>query len=420
MVTWKIHSFILISIIVVVELLYAESGETTRYMQIDKYAINTPQEYEKSIDSLVEYLIAPARNEREKLRSIYAWITNNISYNSQMLHSKYPQSLLDPESVFRSRSTVCAGYAKLAQAMMSKALGREVYYISGKLQNYLDTGQGHAWNAVKLENDWYFIDCTWGAGTLDNKENFHKRFNDFYFLMTPEISIYTHFPNDALWQRLPTPVTWNEFTNLIEVFPSFFENNLSLLSHSKSFLQADSILVIELIAPENIVLTADLQIENRVLNEKFIFIQKRDMLFDIQAAFPKKGRYNLNIYAKEKDDPSSYGQVMRYKIDVTNIKNGLIGLPYAWSAFQINNAELLSPLSGFIESKDETLYKIKVPHAIEVKLYSGKKKIKLEKDQDGDTFWTTKKLKSGDVTLYAKFPGNKSLIGLVKFTVVDF
>jgi len=51
------------------------------YNNIDKYAINTPTSAEASVDSLASYLVAPAKNEREKARSIFRWVTENIDYD---------------------------------------------------------------------------------------------------------------------------------------------------------------------------------------------------------------------------------------------------------------------------------------------------------------------------------------------------
>ena len=51
------------------------------YNNIDKYAINTPTSAEATVDSLASYLVAPARNEREKARSIFRWVTENIDYD---------------------------------------------------------------------------------------------------------------------------------------------------------------------------------------------------------------------------------------------------------------------------------------------------------------------------------------------------
>jgi hypothetical protein len=53
------------------------------YRAIDEHALKAPKELENSIDSLVAYLIKPARNDKEKLRAIFRWISTNISYDTE-------------------------------------------------------------------------------------------------------------------------------------------------------------------------------------------------------------------------------------------------------------------------------------------------------------------------------------------------
>lgn len=74
------------------------------------------------------------------------------------------------ESVFSpSRgSAVCEGYAKAFQLLLNAA-GIDNAYIVGKAN-----GDGHAWNQVKLGDNWYNVDITWND--TGNKGS-HKYFN---------------------------------------------------------------------------------------------------------------------------------------------------------------------------------------------------------------------------------------------------
>lgn len=48
---------------------------------IESYVLNTPDSCTKSIVRLANYLIVPAQNDFEKVRAIFRWITENISYS---------------------------------------------------------------------------------------------------------------------------------------------------------------------------------------------------------------------------------------------------------------------------------------------------------------------------------------------------
>ena len=56
----------------------------------------------------------------------------------------------------------------------------------------------HEYNVIKLENKWYPIDSTWGAGHIEGK-TFVKSYKEFYFLVNPELLIRSHFPVDDKW-----------------------------------------------------------------------------------------------------------------------------------------------------------------------------------------------------------------------------
>lgn len=58
------------------------------------------------------------------------------------------------------------------------------------------TTTDHAWNVVRVDGHWQFVECTWGAGYLDKNNVFQKRLNTFYFFTDPKLFITDHFP----WQ----------------------------------------------------------------------------------------------------------------------------------------------------------------------------------------------------------------------------
>ena len=64
---------------------------------------------------------------------------------------------------------VCDGYSK-AFSLLLNQVGIESTIISGKTGNI-----AHAWNVVKLDNEWYHVDATWDDTRKDtNGVNDHK------------------------------------------------------------------------------------------------------------------------------------------------------------------------------------------------------------------------------------------------------
>lgn len=98
------------------------------------------------------------------------------------------------ESVFSPErdSAVCEGYAKAFQLLLNAA-GIDCVYVVGKA-----SGNGHAWNQVCIEEQWYNVDITWND--TGNKGS-HKYFNvkDSTFLSNHKAFSSTVTPTVGEW-----------------------------------------------------------------------------------------------------------------------------------------------------------------------------------------------------------------------------
>ena len=73
---------------------------------------------------------------------------------------------------------------------LAKAAGLEVKYISGTADNGSGNGyQGHAWNQVKVDGQWYQVDVTWDDGY---EHLTSKGYISEFFLITPDNMMYDH------------------------------------------------------------------------------------------------------------------------------------------------------------------------------------------------------------------------------------
>jgi transglutaminase/protease-like cytokinesis protein 3 len=142
---------------------------------------------------------------------IFYWITSNIQYDTVAYFSKDYKDQ-SAEGVFRTRKGVCAGYANLYKYLCDQ-LQMTCKIVSGYAKGYgFDNREeasseiDHAWNALEIDNHWYLMESTWGAGGLDEKKQFNRQLATYYFFPRPNEMIYHHLPEDEKWQLLRTPI----------------------------------------------------------------------------------------------------------------------------------------------------------------------------------------------------------------------
>ena len=120
-------------------------------------------------DAAAENILSTARtlgSDFEKEKYVHDALTDIIDYNTAapMNQSAY--------SALVNGSTVCAGYARAFQYLMQQ-LGIPCYYCTGY------AGESHAWDIVKLDNDYYNVDVTWDDTDSGNYDYFNKPDSEF-------------------------------------------------------------------------------------------------------------------------------------------------------------------------------------------------------------------------------------------------
>ena len=195
---------------------------------------NMPADQEVSIESVAHYIAQQEPNPYLRVKALHDYVADRIAYDAPAYFGRSPFPPQDAQTVFQTRKAVCAGYAKLLEAL-GKAIGEEIVYVVGDSRSQISDkgGGGHAWNAAKIEGRWYLIDATWDSGYVDYS-GFTKRYRTDYLFSPPEVLIISHFPNDPAWQILPKPLERGEFLRQPMMQPSFFADGLKLLSPTRS------------------------------------------------------------------------------------------------------------------------------------------------------------------------------------------
>ena len=146
--------------------------------------------------NLLKQLPASA-TDYEKVKYVYETIINQTEYS---LSAPDNQNIC---SVFLGKTSVCQGYAKAVQYLLQKMMV-PVTLVMGTVE----TGEGHAWNMVKINNQYYYVDATWGDASYlyHTKEEGESKstpsINYDYLCVTTEDLLRTHSVGDIL----PVPI----------------------------------------------------------------------------------------------------------------------------------------------------------------------------------------------------------------------
>ena len=103
------------------------------------------------VNEIVAEIIDDSMSDMEKIRSIHDWICNNTVYDNG--NEGFVGNHVD-SAIFWDGVAVCEGYSRAYNLLLHKA-GIECCYVCTK---------AHAWNLVKLGDDWFHVDTTWDDG----------------------------------------------------------------------------------------------------------------------------------------------------------------------------------------------------------------------------------------------------------------
>ncbi len=139
---------------------------------------------QKQIDAVVgEFLsgISAADTDYDKVKYVFETLIKNVDYS---LSAENNQNII---SVFLDRTTVCQGYACATQYLLEKT-GIQCTIVKG-----LANGESHAWNLVRLNGKYYYMDTTWGNSRYrDTSSEMEKYVNYSYMALSSEEISKTH------------------------------------------------------------------------------------------------------------------------------------------------------------------------------------------------------------------------------------
>ncbi|CAJ0755391.1 21905_t:CDS:10 [Entrophospora sp. SA101] len=359
--------------------LYSDLQGDQLDLSVDEYARETPESNTHSIRSLSHYLTSVWDDPLYKLRAIFVWVADNITYDTESLYSGKRKSQ-NGKDILKSRKAVCAGYSELFNDLAVDS-GLDTFRISGAAKGagytvgspIVSAEYAHAWNCVKYNGEYLLIDCTWGAGVVEERK-FKKNFNDFYFLASPNQFIYSHLPEQPKHQYIGPTITKPEFINLPYVKPSFFKYGL-IFKHfyGCEIVIKNDMLCIELeqtkLLDESINFAVNLEWSN-TRNKDLCFYQNFHMIGNnggrvhkISFGCPNRGQGQLSMFLIP--EGQTWGEMtasFKVKNQGSGLKNRQFVLKYDSPSFKFTIIRPITKILGYAKKSKFEIIIVKNNH----------------------------------------------------------
>jgi hypothetical protein len=285
---------------------------------------------------------------------VFYWIARNIEYDTIPYTGK-KHTDKSAEAVFRTRKAIGDGYANLFKHLCDgldliceKIYGYSKTYIFD-VCNKSSAPINHTWNAVQINQYWYLVDLTCGAGHVDDNQVFKRELNPYYFLSRSNEMIYHHFPAIEEWQLLKLPIKMAQYMQMPKLWPQFFQCELRLISPSDT-IHADldprqSYATVLIQAPRNINLIATFTLtEKEIDGGQQIIFDSLKRFYRCYFAPTSIGVHIIRFFAKNDSiENSAYSIVAELELDVRQMPSKPISFPKTWKYFCELNLEIIWP-----------------------------------------------------------------------------
>ena len=212
-------------------------------------------------DMIVSSIITANMNAYDRVMAIHDYLVKNVDYDYNGLETGNLQpSVYTAEGALCNGLAVCQGYAEAFELLCAKA-GVKAQMVYGDAGNSTDGWQSHAWNVVRIDGEWYQIDCTWDDPLVDgevisNGENIFYA----YFLLTDSEMYTDHIVDYTYSKNVPscTSTLFAGYSTRLSVDARLGQNGV-IVSSAEEFVQvvqnkvASGIYNIEIAVPVNTV-----------------------------------------------------------------------------------------------------------------------------------------------------------------------
>lgn len=379
--------------------------------EIKNLKTSNPASY---VQKCCDFINANTTDSFQKVKIAHDIVALNTKYDAKSFWSG-TIPLQNYENVLKTGLAVCEGYSNLLKKFLD-TLGFQNVKVHGyargvgfSLLNEKTVSSNHAWNLVKIEGEYYFIDSTWDSGYMNGKSSVQKYTTDYLFIK-PEHFIYTHFPDNKTFQLLENPISNSEFLTLADFRPKFFEvaENFSIITENnflvnqnsqisnENFVNSTSENSINKFIKKQTQTSSSIQTEYNLKNDcllKFVVTQdetksqKNNLTFTqtdetktfTTIQFPSSGLYKIEIFYYKKNSRQGWN-VAQFFVDAKSSSSILYPQIFS-NSFE---AKIISPIEMPLKKGETYHFEINCPERKFIALINGRNFIQMQMSENGN------------------------------------
>lgn len=187
-------------------------GQTSR-ADAQRLIDRMPKKAMRSTSAIANYIDKHVEGEELRAFAAYYFVATYLTYSFTQAESvtMYSSERDVVHEALSQRIGVCQHYAELLHAIYTD-MGLSSATVAGYTRQMgAVILTPHAWNVVRINDHWHFLDPTWASG-YESNDGYNQVFSDQYFMMTPATTIKTHYPYDPLFQLNDTPYSAKAFS----------------------------------------------------------------------------------------------------------------------------------------------------------------------------------------------------------------
>ena len=245
------------------------------------------QEQLKIIDEKANQCIAalPAdADDYGKVKYVYEYLIKHTEYD---VSAENNQNIC---SVFLSGKSVCQGYAKATQYLLQKC-----GIVSTLVLGEIIGGNSHAWNLVKVDGEYYYVDTTWGDASYqidlqdENTEVPTLDINYDYLCVTTEQLSKTHSINNVVGLPQCTCLDANYYVREGTYFTEYNEEQIR-----QAFQKGESVLTLKASDFGTYV-----QLKNALIVKQQVFDYIDSSIADSVTYLDNENQYSITFWLEE-------------------------------------------------------------------------------------------------------------------------